>query len=96
MKTGKPSHPVFDLPDFEELDSYIQTPKNKYQARCRMYANLMLHAGLRIGETQYKHQIVKNSINVEYQRIITDNSIQKAKTTGLSLLISSRAFRSDT
>jgi hypothetical protein len=51
MKTGKPSHPVFDLPDFEELDSYIQTPKNKYQARCRMYTNLMLHAGLRIGET---------------------------------------------
>jgi hypothetical protein len=45
MKTGKPSHPVFDLPDFEELDSYIQTPKNKYQARCRMYTNLMLHAG---------------------------------------------------
>ena len=86
MKTGKPSHPVFDLPDFEELDSYIQTPKNKYQARCRMYANLMLHAGLRIGETQIKHQVIKNSINVEYQRIITDNSIQKAKTTGLVAL----------
>ncbi len=46
----------------------------------------MLHAGLRIGETQIKHQVVKNSINVEYQRIITDNSIQKAKTTGLVAL----------
>jgi len=82
MPAGKPSSPIFDLPDFDELDAYIQTPKNKYQARCRMYANLMLHAGLRIGETMVKHQIVKNSINVEYQKIRIDNSIQKAKTTG--------------
>ena len=31
MKTGKPSHPVFDLPDFEELDAFnpvIVPPKN--------------------------------------------------------------------
>jgi hypothetical protein len=48
MKTGKPSSPIFDLPDFEELNGYIQTPKNKYQSRCRMFANLMLHGGLRI------------------------------------------------
>jgi len=86
MKTGKPSSPAFDLPDFDELDAIIQTPKNKYQARCRMYANLMLHAGLRIGETMHKHQIVKNSIIVEYQRVNYDNSLQKAKTTGQVLL----------
>jgi integrase len=47
---------------------------------------LMLHAGLRIGETQYKHQIVKNSINVEFQRIYYDNSVQTAKTQGLVVL----------
>jgi integrase len=86
MKTGKPVPVVFDLPAFEELDSYIQTPQNKYQARCRMYANLMLHAGLRIGETMIKHKIVKNGIHVEYQRVAHDNSIQKAKTTGLVVL----------
>jgi len=86
MKVGKPSSPVFDLPDFDELDAIIQTPKNKYQARCRMYANLMLHAGLRIGETMHKHQIVKNSIIVEYQRVKHDNSLQKAKTVGQVLL----------
>ena len=86
MKTGKPSHPVFDLPDFEELDSYIQTPKNQYQKRVQMYANLMLHGGLRIGETMYKHKIVKNGILVEYQRIVQDNSIQSSKTVGQVLL----------
>jgi len=86
MKVGAPSHPIFDLPEFEELDSYIQAPKNKYQKRCRMYANLMLHAGLRIGETMYKHQIIKNFIHVEYQRIKHDNSIQKAKTVGKVML----------
>jgi len=59
MATGKPSSPIFDLPDFDELDAYIHTPKNKYQARCRMYHKLMLHAGLRIGETMYRHQIEK-------------------------------------
>jgi len=86
MKTGKASFPIHDLPDFEEVSSIIQKPKNKYQARCRMYANLMLHAGLRIGETQYKHQILKNSINVEFQRIFHDNSVQTAKTQGLVVL----------
>jgi hypothetical protein len=86
MKTGKATFPIHDLPEFEEVSSVIQSPKNKYQARCRMYANLMLHAGLRIGETQYKHQIVKNSINVEFQRIYHDNSVQTAKTQGLVVL----------
>lgn len=86
MKTGKPSYAVFDLPDFEELDAYIQTPKNKYQERVQMYANLMLHAGLRIGETMYKHPIVKNSINIEFQRVFYNNSIQKAKTVGQVIL----------
>ena len=86
MRTGKATFPIHDLPDFEEVSSIIQRPKNKYQARCRMYANLMLHAGLRIGETQYKHQIVKNSINVEFQRIYHDNSVQTAKTQGLVVL----------
>ena len=51
-----------------------------------MYANLMLHAGLRIGETMYKHKVIKNSIHVEFQRIAHDNSIQKAKTVGQVLL----------
>jgi hypothetical protein len=47
----------------------------------------MLHAGLRIGETQYKHQILKNSINIEFQRIFYDNSVQTAKTQGLVVLL---------
>jgi len=59
MKAGKRTSPIYDLPDFDELDAYIHTPKNKYQARCRMYHKLMLHAGLRIGETMYRHQIEK-------------------------------------
>ncbi len=87
IKTSKASFPIHDLPDFEEVSSIIQKPKNKYQARCRMYANLMLHAGLRIGETQYKHQILKNSINVEFQRIFYDNAVQTAKTQGLVVLL---------
>jgi hypothetical protein len=63
MKTGKPVPVVFDLPAFDELDSYIQTPQNKYQARYRMYANLMLHAGLRIGKTMIKYKIVKKEFH---------------------------------
>jgi integrase len=51
-----------------------------------MYANLMLHGGLRISETMIKHKIIKNSINIEFQRVAHDNSIQKAKTTGLVIL----------
>jgi integrase len=86
MKVGRESHPIFDLPDFEEVDAYIQTPKNKYQKRVQMYANLMLHAGLRIGETMYKHKVIKNSIHVEFQRVAHDNSIQKSKTVGQVLL----------
>jgi F0F1-type ATP synthase gamma subunit len=33
MKTGKATFPIHDLPDFEEVSSVIQSPKNRYQAR---------------------------------------------------------------
>ena len=48
MKTGKASFPIHDLPDFEEVSSIIQKPKNKYQARCRMYANLFKWLSIRV------------------------------------------------
>jgi hypothetical protein len=56
MKVGREGHPISDLSDFEKVDAYIQTPRNKYQKRRRMYATLMLHASLRIGfETDVKN-----------------------------------------
>jgi hypothetical protein len=33
MKTGKATFAIHDLPDFEEVSSVMQRPKNKYQAR---------------------------------------------------------------
>lgn len=51
-----------------------------------MYFNLMLHAGLRVGETMVKHKMTKSGFDVQFQKIKCNNSIQPAKTTGAVVL----------
>jgi integrase len=69
-----------DLPTLEEVSPYFN------ELDMRMYFNLMLHAGLRIGETLVKHKMTKSGIDVQLQRLKFNNQIAPAKTTGLVVL----------
>lgn len=79
-KSGKQIPLQLDLPTLPEVSEYFNN------CDMRMYFNLMLHAGLRIGETMVKHKMTKSGIDVQFQRLKFDNSIHKAKTTGLVVL----------
>jgi len=65
-----------NLPSFEEMDIVVQN-----SGRYRMYANLMLHAGFRIGETFVKQKVQGMGVLVQSQ-VIFDKSIQPAKSSG--------------
>jgi integrase len=79
-KSG-PSLPLdLDLPCLDEVSEYFD------KSDMRMYFNLMLHAGLRIGETLVKHKMTRSGIDVQFQRIKCDNTVQPAKTRGVVVL----------
>jgi len=69
-----------DLPTLPEVSEHFNA------SDMRMYFNLMIHAGLRIGETLYKHKMTKSGIDVQFQRLKFNNAIHPAKTTGIVVL----------
>lgn len=80
IKQTKPVKWSGDMPEFEVLDALIQScPK------LRMQGNLMLHGGLRIGETCYKQPIKGSSILVQGQ-VLRNGESQSSKTIGSVVL----------
>ena len=76
LKKPKPVKWDGQMPSFEALDALIQS-----NPKIRMYGNLMLHAGFRIGETLVKQRIKGLGIMVENQ-MFRNGEISPAKSMG--------------
>jgi len=76
IRISSASPAELDLPPFEQLHEIIQNSRNY-----AMYGNLMLHCGMRIGETVVKQPVKGNVIVVNRQKN-GYNEITSSKSSG--------------